>query len=305
MIPLLLIDDVAEYCITLNKIAKLKDFDIHYCTNYEEGFQKLMANPDLFCGIILDARCYKDKESETNRVTKDSGVFYAITTIRNYILSINRPIPFCVNTGFSASFRENIEEMGISVFDKLSDRDRMLLWFKEQIELMPETIVKNRFPDVFETFRMGFLDSKTEKRLITILEQLEKETSKEIKELLFNSVRQILEAVYKSINKIDDNVIPGVGVSYEKSQVNLFWCMLRLSAGKEFIDPKNRSMVVGSIKPVMPDYLGSMLHTITSVTNAKSHDNESYNYTYLVKGIVYGLLEIILWYKNFAISYKK
>ncbi|MFA5819755.1 MAG: hypothetical protein WC854_10840 [Bacteroidales bacterium] len=304
MYPILLIDNEKDYCITLKKIAAMNNFEIHFQTNFEDGFTKLESGIDQFMGVILDARCFRNPDDEVNKLEKDQGIYGAVKKLLEFRKQTGRYIPFCVNTGFSADFRDNLEEMDVQVFDKLTDRDKMFSYLTGEIVKMPETKIRNEFSDVFETFRLGYLDSKTEKKLITILSLLEKEDSTELKELLYNPVRQILEAIYKELNKLDDTLIPGVGINYEKNLVNIYWCMLRLSTGAEYRDSKY-TIVVKSIRPVLPDYLGSLLHSITAVVNTKSHDSEVYNYTYLIKGIVYGLLEIILWYKFFIKSKTK
>ena len=305
MYPILLIDNEKDYCLTLKKIAAMNNFDIQFKTNFEDGFASLESDTVQFMGVILDARCFKNPDDEFNKLEKDQGIYGSVKRISEFRKHTGRYIPFCVNTGFSADFRDNLEEMDVQVFDKLTDRDKMFSFLTIEIGKMPETKIRNEFPDVFETFKLGYLDSKTEKKLITILSLLEKENTSDLKELLYNPIRQILEAIYKELNKLDDNIIPGVGINYERNQVNLFWCMLRLSTGAEFRDPKNKTVVVNYIKPVMPDYLGLMLHSLTMITNAKSHDSEVYNYTYLIKGVVYSLLGILLWYKFYMKSNKK
>ncbi|HPR72976.1 MAG TPA: hypothetical protein PLX41_04875 [Bacteroidales bacterium] len=303
MTTLVLIDDEIKYCQTLQTFAKLKDFDIRYFTNYEEGFEYLHLN-DLYSGVILDARCFRNKEAEADKETKDSGIFYAVSRITDLVRNTGRPVPYCVNTGFSASFRENLEQMDVMVFDKAIDRDKMLAWFRDEIERMPETKIRNNFPDVFETFSLGHLDANAERKMLLILSLLDNKEITDIRELLFNPVRQILEAIYKGLNKTDDKIIPGVAINYERNIVNITWCMKRLSTGDEFRDPRNNSLVVRSINPPLPESLGSMLHFITRVVSAKSHDSELSNHSYLIKSVVYGLLEIVLWYKTFINSKK-
>lgn len=299
MSVIILIDDEVEYCQTLQRNAKLKDLEIRYFTNYDEGFKFIESEPDSFSGVILDARCYKNKIAESDKETKDSGIFYAVNWVKEHIQKKGSPVPVCVNTGFSAGFRENLEQMEIMVFDKFSDRDKMLDWLLDEIEKMPETKIKKDFPDVFETFRAGYLDSNTEKTLITILQIFENPPEKNIEEFLFNPVRQILEAVYKQLHKSKNEIIPFAALNYERNRVNLTWCQMRLARGTAYIDQKTQKEVCKSIDPVLPEHLGTILYSLTAVTQARSHHYNEFRSRYLIKAIVYQLLEFIIWYKHF------
>jgi hypothetical protein len=301
---ILLIDDETDFCKSLQTYARLKGFEISFYTNYDDGFKSLENEQVNYSGVILDARCYKNKNDETLRETKDSAVFYSINKIRELLNKINLHIPFCVNTGFSALFRDNIEAMGIMVFDKLKDRDTMLEWLREEIARIPENKIRSEFPDVFEVFRLGYLDRKSETILLKIIISLNKEYT-DIEDFLFNPVRQILESLYRELNKFDDRLIPGAGINYERNKVNLTWCMLRLSNGAEFRDPVTKSLVVKSIEPPLPPALGSILHTVTKIVSTKSHADKSATHSYLIKSVVYGLLEILLWYKSYLKSIQK
>jgi len=164
-VNILLIDDDKDYCEVLAGEALHYGFELKYSHNLEEGFELLVGKKRIKA-LILDGRCpLSEREIEpprSNFVTK------AITLIHDIETDHNRIIPFCINTEHPEDFSEGLD--GIApVFTKNTEHQNLFKWLRQEINLLPDTIIRNQFSDIFEKTEGRFLFEE-EDLLIDILQ---------------------------------------------------------------------------------------------------------------------------------------
>jgi len=162
---LLLIDDDPSYCLLVKEAAKAYRFDIQYHHNLEEGMQAL-ALSRRFKAVILDGHCVLEPDQKS--AARTNFVYHAMQQIKDIEKEYSRMIPYCVNTGNLGDFREDLD--GIApVFQKNIQQTDMFDWLKNAISLLPETLIRKRYDDIFSKTATHFTEEE-EDLLIDVLQ---------------------------------------------------------------------------------------------------------------------------------------
>lgn len=297
---ILLIDNEKEYCEALKNNASIKGIKLNYKYNYEEGFELLKNNFNDYQGVIFDAKCFKGKLEMDKNEESEVDIYGAIIDLKDLIKSNgNKPIPYCVNTGFGHEFKAQITAMKVPVFEKNNKgRDAMFEYFKSEIDKLPENIIRAKYPEPFSAFGNSYLPIEKENLLINIIKLLEEDTFSNIEEILFTPVRMLLEATYIEINFHYENILPYELLNYENGRVNLEWCLRKLT-GQEISIGRGRETTVLYVKgdSFVPLHISWFLTTITRITNSKSHDSEAVS-RYTINTILFGIMDYLVWFKN-------
>ncbi|NLJ08587.1 MAG: hypothetical protein GX437_13075 [Sphingobacteriales bacterium] len=158
---ILLIDDHPSYCDQLKEEALKHNLLISAFHNLEEGINFLVSNRKIKA-VILDGRCLLYKKQAD--APKSNFVFHAIQDIEEIQDLKKREIPYCVCSETPEDFSEDLE--GIApIFDKNKPPDEMFEYLIARIKILPELIVRERYPTIF-----SFADANFNEKDIEILE---------------------------------------------------------------------------------------------------------------------------------------
>ncbi|MDO1450352.1 hypothetical protein Q0590_29015 [Rhodocytophaga aerolata] len=83
---------------------------------------------------------------------------------------------------------------------------------------LPESKIKNDYPDIFELFDKAYLPNQQQADLINIIKCLSKIENSEIKKTL-GLMRQFLEAIFRRINEVHARIVPDYLVAGDEVQV--------------------------------------------------------------------------------------
>jgi|SRR5690625_1391520 len=193
-IKVLLVDDKEDYCQALAGVARNNNIQIVYELDWETGFEVLKNDLNIEF-VILDGKGKIEADQETE---KDNFVIRAINDIKSYSIKINKYIPYCVNTGFIDSFvaLDGNEE----IFEKNDeDRDKMFEYIIEEVSNSEYRTIRMSFDEAFKVFDMGIINNRHESLLLEVLKAY---YNKDYRKSNINIQRDLLEAVFISLNKL-------------------------------------------------------------------------------------------------------
>ena len=271
---ILWIDDKWEEMSSFKELCELPEngFDVVPCTNSEDGMALFESLLEEWSGVILDAKVFKDKNSQVDSL---SGLWPSITKINK--LSAKREVPYYIFTGQpdTASGTAFAEEHKEHYYEKDVDDDRLIEDIKKNAELLEETQITHEHQVVFDTWP----ESKHD--LLRILKVLKNEEWNN--NSILNDIRKIMSDVVERM--------------YERGLSNIKHNATNLSAcskaiGQRFMDE------------LIPVYVQRGIHRCVETTNPGSHRSQvdtdvmKGDAPYLIRSIIYDMLDVLFWCKN-------
>lgn len=306
-IKILLLDDEADEFIEDFEISARSHQVIvkaHF-TNSKEGIDYIRKNSEKIDAIILDG-FFKLKKNSSDK--KDIKALKNTVEELKRILYLERlRIPFCVLTGYLEDISKDSLLSDIQVFEKGRDVTKLFNHLKEIVNKNESYQIKSSFHEIFEVFDNGLLPNDKETDLIKILQKL-KSKAKYNSDDAFNPIRKIYEVLVTELYNqtleanINQNVVPdalfGPGDELNITGSYYYLSGFDVKRGDEiFIRRRDEQ--------IWPDHISNLANLVVQITHQNSHDypEDVHHYTY--KSVVYALLELILWYKEFITNYKK
>jgi len=308
---LLLDDDLSDIKFDLEMSAKSNRVVIKEAfTNAEEGTEYIKSHHADIDAIILDGFFMADPSS--SRKKDITALKATVDELNKLLYRENIRIPFCVLTGYLEDISQDSILSDVKVFRKGQNPQDMFNYLKNEVGKNEEYQIKNEFDKVFELFDKKLLPKDKESDLVEILKKL-KNKAKYNDDDAFNPIRKMYEAIVDSLydetfalNKQQD--IVHIDLFNKNDELKISWSFhylsgrdVKLNAGK--VDEK--TVIDHRGEAVWPAHVESAVDYILKVSNPNSHDypEDVHHYTY--KSVVYALLELMLWYKEFITNYKK
>jgi len=271
---ILWIDDKWKELESFKDVCELPEnsFDVVPCTNAVDGMILFEKKLEDWSGVILDAKVLYDSSSKVDKLT---GLTYSLNKIRE--LRNKRYVPHYIFTGQpdTASGTAFAEEHEGHYYEKDKDEDKLIADIKRNAESMLETQIKHQHQIVFETWPESSHD------LMRILKMLHNEDWQN--NSVLNDIRKIMNDVMTRL--------------YERG-----FCTIKHD-GSNLADC---SRMVGQryMEELIPIYIQRAIHTCVEVTNPGSHrsktdkDVAKGNAPYLIRSLIYNMLDILFWCKN-------
>lgn len=271
---ILWIDDKWEELDSFKDVCELPEngFEMVTCTNAEEGMEIYEAHLEEWSGVILDAKVYKGKGDNVDRL---AGLTYSVNRINE--LKYKRDIPYYIYTGQpdTASGTAFAEQYEGKYYEKDKDEDKLIADIKKNADQLEETQIVHKYQLVFDNWPQSKHD------LIQILKAIEHEDW--LDNSIFNAIRKILSDVVVRLYNCGY-------CSVEHDGSNLGEC-------SKVLGDRNMSGII-------PVYIQRSLHTCVEVTNPGSHRSECDSAVkdgkapYLIRSLTFDLLNILYWCKD-------
>lgn len=271
---ILWIDDKWEELDSFKDVCELPEngFEMVTCTNAEEGMEIYEAHLEEWSGVILDAKVYKGKGDDVDRL---AGLVYSVNRINE--LKYKRNIPYYIYTGQpdTASGTAFAEQYEGRYYEKDKDEDKLIADIKKNADQLEETQIVHKYQLVFDNWP----ESKHD--LIQILKAIEHEDW--LDNSIFNAIRKILSDVVVRLYNCGY-------CSVEHDGSNLGEC-------SKVLGDRNMSGII-------PVYIQRSLHTCVEVTNPGSHRSECDSAVkdgkapFLIRSLTFDLLNILYWCKD-------
>jgi response regulator RpfG family c-di-GMP phosphodiesterase len=281
---ILWIDDDYKTQEDFISFAEQDGIDIYPFESHEEGMESLENKPNFYHGIILDAKVKKGKQ---DTVTNLEG----LKASRDRLIEINKDfyLPFFIFTGqpdyisnemFSQSYGD--------YYIKGDDNEKLIKDIIEACSKHDEAQAKKLHPEAFKPFEKGILTDGAKKLVIDIIQNIE---NKNFAKKNINSQRDLLEAIFKSLN----NTIPCIpNVFFDTSKNN----KPNLEKCVRFLE--DRETDGNRLNKNIPQVIKSSFRKVKESGNEFSHlkDEDIVKYPFLSNSFL--LFEILIWLPEFV-----
>lgn len=227
----------------------------------KEGIAALESNLKYWDAVILDAKAYNNSENE---VADLDGMYAA----RERLIELRqqRHIPCFVLTGQPDLMGDKSFEKAVGKFydkKKPQEVNQLISDLKEEVSKSNRFQVKSIYHDAVD--QLSNISIEACEDVIDILVAMHHPELPFTPKLHFNPLRQALECVFKSANKV--GVIPDL--FFIDDRVNINQCFMYLIGN----DAKN--MGVRCSVRIAPYHIQSMMSMIVNLGNANSHSKLS------------------------------
>ena len=267
-----LLSELMERCEVIN------GFEITKCRFAKEGMKTFESHLEEWSAVVLDAKVLMES---LNEVPNLSGLRYCRDRINE--LKPRRYVPMFVFTGQPDLISsEMFENMVDKYYSKGDDDDQLIKDIISAADQQEDTQIIHKHQTVFDAWP----ESKHD--LLRILKVLGKEEWQN--NSVLNDVRKIMNDVMSRLHERGFCPIQHDGT-------NLGECSRIL--GQRYMEE------------IIPVYVQRAIHSCVEITNPGSHRSETDSHVkdnkapYLVRSLIYNMLDILYWCKNLPAKEKR
>lgn len=298
-------DDEHEKFSSIKDEALLDSVQLVGYSNSEEGIPELKTHYKDYDAIILDGKFFISKEQKGTDI--DDTAFGEVANVLTELQAKGVLIPSFIYSGqtsfvkeknkFVQIFKSNFFDNG-KVFDKNveADFEKLLLEIKKTANENPIRKIKINHLDVFSVFEIGLLPEETEKELIEVFLELQKTNEIDFKAVL-TKIRSIQEKIFIKLENID--LLPK-GLNTSSKFKHLSGNIQRNSFGNyEATSIEYQTKEIQNLQEWIYYTCGTYIHALE-----KQHFGGYMISKYSLQSLMYGIFEIILWFKKTYKEYK-
>ena len=290
IIKVLLIDDDLDFSISLMGDGRRNNLNIIHETNWETGFLRLKKDPGIQF-LILDGKCLLEEDQEK---PKNNFLSKVLPELKVYEAQYQRPIPFCINTGFLDRFSEDQEGNAV-VFGKGKNNIPMFDFIKAEVAKTVLYKYKLKYGSAFVAFSEDLILPVHLSSLYKILECLE--GKRKIEKQLFEVIRELIEEIFKTLQLKYNHFQDFKVFFHPDGRPNLNNCDRYLSglnvtdrnSGKDFI-PEFET----------PAHISRTITFVTTTSSILSHNYKSDYTEFIFLSAANGLMEILSWLPSYV-----
>lgn len=292
-------DDEHEKFSSIKDEALLDSVQLVGYSNSEEGIPELKTHYKDYDAIILDGKFFISKEQKGTDI--DDTAFGEVANVLTELQAKGVLIPSFIYSGqtsfvkeknkFVQIFKSNFFDNG-KVFDKNveADFEKLLLEIKKTANENPIRKIKINHLDVFSVFEIGLLPEETEKELIEVFLELQKNNDIDFKAVL-TKIRSIQEKIFiklENIGVLPKNLSNSNRIKYLSGSIqkNSFGEYRATGNIYQTNDIKN-------LHEWIYYTCGTYIHALD-----KQHYGEYMISRYALNSLLYGVLELILWFNE-------
>lgn len=298
-INILMVDDDKDNFSSLKNKAAYKNIQLKFTDNLEDMVVELKSNLNIDA-VILDGKGYK-KRGQTKGSEKEDFVHEALTELRVLEREQNRIIPRCVYTAWYDQLKDGLESR-VRVFDKKKlalDENLMEEFFDfllSEVAASGLKKIKDKYKDVLMGMGDKYIPLVKQAGIINMLNLVE--SNDPIKQIDFNTLRDIYEEILIRANSIDVNFIPN-DLLKPDGKPNLEWCSRYLSGLN--VDVKDGTdNIINSYPKVpsrVPTHISRSIDYVKQISSIMSHTYTEKWTPLSYKSAALALAEIIVWFK--------
>lgn len=304
MAKILFSDDYEPIFEDSKDIAYKMGVELKCVTNWEDAQTELTNNWDSYDGLILDGK------GKLNEAATGSNVLHMHRAInwlnQQYAKGYLMPtVIYTAHTGFASENLENQIDMQqpfiLDVYNKNITIDKVIKLIINYGANLPETRLKLQYVDIFKLFDDKRLPQSMNQTMLEILSSLSSFT---VDKTDYNKIRDIIEAMLKMANNIDKSFIPDILLNpIQNGRPNLGLSEIYLT-GRDVLDPASRGtiLIAKTPTPIIKDHVARIYSSIVNCCQIFSHNTLQKHYHYAYKSTVFGLLEVLKWYRDYLTS---
>jgi hypothetical protein len=289
MNSILIIDDREDFVQAFVTKMSAKKISVATAKSFE-GLQKQMPKiHHKIAVVILDIKCLINDNQE---VENEDFIGTAIT-----FLDQNYPkFPRIILTGDDESFtgfkrfNTNEEFFLKGKEDELYER---IKWYCDNSENLK---IKREYSDIFEIFEQQLLDNAQEVQMLNILKKLNEKDFSKFGGIV-RDIRAMQEAIYKKINQKNPTIIPNDKFKISDGMIEFNSLMAHLNGNLD----KNNNYIPTTVI-YQNNLINHFANTIYRGCGKYVHTTTSTEYmisNYALKSLIYNLLELMIWAKQY------
>ena len=231
--------------------------------------------------VVLDAK---------GQLTADDDVSEA-HLIESFAWVKAAKIPYAIYTAYTdelSMLKQQIAEGRVFTKGKHKKED-VFNFLKKEIAQSP----KMKYPEPFSCFGGDYLDLKYQELLMNVVLVLQNDDIKNAENFLFNPIRMILENVFRTINEVDEKVLPYALVNFEKQIIGLANCSKYLNGMHVSIRGDSYSG-----RKVLSVHISQQIQSIIGICHPASHEIQKYS-SYTFKSVLWAIFDVLIWLKEF------
>lgn len=281
----LISDDDKEYGSSLSKLIVSDGIDVTWVDNWEDAFSLINESKSFYDVVILDGKGKLNADSASN----DQGHLIQAHTDLVLLKKDVKVLDYVINTGFSKEF-EYYQRMGIQVFRKPQDQERLITYLKNFDEHNDLYKIKKTHIKAFDA--CGLLSGATgEEKLFRFIKNFER-----TKGFDFTASRNFLIMVLERLQSKGDIPKEKEFVSSYEA-INIGWS-IRYIAGEKISDKGIAIYPYDKKRKIVPYPIKSSMIFIKDTTSAVLHNKEPYS-DYTSNAVFYATLDILVWFNNY------
>ena len=256
---ILWIDDEHEALTGFIGRAKRNRIKLIPFKSLNSGVNELEMNYPQYDGVLLDAKFFENENDQPG--TEDTSASFRA---KERILQLPKKFEIFVLSGQAEAYENNTYKMAFAnVYEKGKDIDieRLFTNIKEAAQQQIDTQIRFTYQRAFSVCTEKYLGKNTERTLLHLLKVQETTNSEDY----FNSIRKVVEDLFRAFNKFD--LIPSKFVS---SQVSL-GPSCKFLVGEDIINNKKLEKFKHGKDTCLPKQIAASLKNILSVTQPGSH----------------------------------
>lgn len=268
-------------------------------SNSSEGIPELRENYKDYDAVILDGLFFKNEEQSGTEI--DQSAFGEVAKVLNELKAQNNIIPWFIFSGQKSFVKDRnifvdvLKDSSFAngrVFDKNIDSDfeEMLMEIKKNADSNPIRKIKTENPEIFSIFDEGFLPIEVENQVLNFfLNELPKDKSE--KKAVLTNIRSVQEAIFLKLESI--KVLPKLDKPNQKIS-HLSGNFAKGFDGKySATSTVYQTPEIENLQKWVYFTCGNYIHHLEP-----QHYNDNMISNYGIKSLIYGLFELLLWFKK-------
>ncbi len=298
---ILWIDDEHESLAGTKGRAKRNGINLIPFKSLNSGISELENNYPFYDGILLDAKFFENEDD-----VKGSEDTYNVHRAKERLLQLKKKFEVFILTGQAEAYEDKTFKKAFTkVYKKGSDdeTDRLFADIKLAAENQEDTQIRHTNKRVFDVCTekyIGELAGQDVLNLLKVNDDLNIDNH-------FNAIRKIVEDLFQAFNKFQLLPVEFVTPTVALNQSSIFLSGQEQNEGTDSIYKQHKHLKETHLpKPVV-----SSLRSILSVTQDGSHRStidlhvKTINTPYLFKSVLFQLLDVITWFKQYVDSKPK
>lgn len=288
---IIFIDDNKEYADHFIREAKSKNINVTHKKSFDGLKEILPKFSHKFAAVILDIKCLLHDDQEI----EDANF---IGTAMKYLDQSIPNFPRLILTGDDTEFN-NLKKYYTDekLFLKTpQDLEKLFDNIQYYVDNSEDLKIKREHSSIFEIFENRWMGSEGEKLTLKILKEGLTTSDKNQFKGILADIRSMQERLYKTINKIDKQVVPN-NMFRNNGMINFNQLMKHLSGNPD----RNRNF-----QPTTKVYQNSTIDNLSKTIywSCGEYIHEDPSRTYFIsdntlKSLTYALLELLLWAKQY------
>lgn len=298
---ILWIDDQHETLSGTKGRAKRNGINLIPFKSLNGGMSELERNYPFYDGVLLDAKFFENEDDEKG--TEDT---YNVHRAKEQLLQLKKKFEVFVLTGQAEAYNDKTFKKAFTkVYKKGSDDeiDRLFADIKEAASSQEDTQTRHSYKRVFDVCTEKYIGEYAGQDILNLL-KVDNDSDMEKR---LSTIRDVLEDLFSAFQKFRLLPLEFINPKVALNESSKFLAGKSLKNGSYFIEKGYKHLD----ETHLPKQIALSIKSILDTTQPGSHRSEIDNHIrsvrthFLMKSILFQLLDILVWFKIYVDSNPK